>query len=143
MLMATAPFLGDAELAAYLIRGDRTPYRLAQDWLHELRTKYPYPGDHLQDRVVVLVGKNTRSSGEMVAIAFRGRTNTCIAGEKTAGLATVVRQNVLSDGSSFNITVGMMADRMGRTYPNGVEPDHRLQPGKEIEQAVTLFAGDC
>lgn len=139
MLMATAPFLGDAELAQSLIRGNRTPYRLVENGLQDLRTRYPYPGDHLQDRVVVLVGKNTLSSGEMVAIAFKGRTNTCIAGEKTGGLATVVRPYVLSDGSTFAITEGMMADRIGRTYPDGVEPDHRLEPGgKEIEQAVAL-----
>lgn len=139
MLMAMAPFLGNAELAQFIIGGTRTPYRLAEHGLQELRTRYPYPGDHLQDRVVVLVGRGTLSSGELVAIAFKGRTNTCIAGDKTGGLATVVRAYELSDGSTFAITAGMMADRMGRTYPDGVEPDHRLAPGdKEIERAIAL-----
>jgi carboxyl-terminal processing protease len=139
MLLATAAFLGDGDLAASVVRGDRTPYRLGEHGLQDLRARYPYPSDHLQDQVVVLVGRSTLSSGEMVAIAFKGRTNTCIAGEKTGGLATVVRPHVLSDGSTFAITVGMMADRMGRTYPDGVEPDHRLEPGgNDIEQAVAL-----
>jgi C-terminal processing protease CtpA/Prc len=144
MLMATAPFLGDGELAGYLIRGERTPYRLSQDWLKDLRSRHPYPGDRLQDRVVVLTGKGTLSSGEMVAIAFRGRTNACIAGEKTGGLATVVYRNMLPDGSFFNITRGMMTARIGRTYPEGVEPDRRLEPGdKGIEQAIGLLSGGC
>jgi hypothetical protein len=51
---------------------------------------------------------------------------------------------MLPDGSFFNITRGMMTDRIGRTYPEGVEPDRRLEPGdKGIEQAIGLLSGGC
>lgn len=73
--------------------------------------------------VAVLVGPTTASSGEAVAIAFRGRSLTRLFGATTRGLTTSNRVFPLSDGSLLNLTTAAFADRMGTQYENGVTPD--------------------
>lgn len=73
--------------------------------------------------IEVLLGKETGSSGEAVAIAFKSRQNTSFAGEKTSGLTTGNEEFVLNDGSSLFLCTCEMADSAGKTYPEGVVPD--------------------
>ncbi len=73
--------------------------------------------------VAVLVGPTTASSGEAVAIAFRGRSSTRLFGATTRGLTTSNRVFPLSDGSLLNLTTAAFADRIGTPYQNGVTPD--------------------
>lgn len=73
--------------------------------------------------VAVLVGPTTASSGEAVAIAFRGRPSTRLFGAATRGLTTGNRVFPLSDGSWLNLTTSAFADRTGATYLEGVKPD--------------------
>ena len=73
--------------------------------------------------VAILVGPTTASSGEAVAIAFRGRSSTRLFGATTRGLTTSNRVFPLSDGSLLNLTTAAFADRMGASYQTGVTPD--------------------
>lgn len=73
--------------------------------------------------VAVLIGPTTASSGEAVAIAFRGRPATRLFGTTTRGLTTSNRVFPLSDGSLLNLTTSAFADRSGTIYPSGVMPD--------------------
>ena len=73
--------------------------------------------------VAILVGPTTASSGEAVAIAFRGRSSTRLFGATTRGLTTSNRVFPLSDGSLLNLTTAAFADRMGTSYQTGVTPD--------------------
>jgi carboxyl-terminal processing protease len=71
----------------------------------------------------VLIGEATASSGEALAVAFRGRPNTCFVGEKTNGLSSSNRPFELSDGAELWLTVAYFADRNGVRYESGLEPD--------------------
>lgn len=73
--------------------------------------------------VAVLVGPTTASSGEAVAIAFRGRSSTRLFGATTRGLTTANRVFPLSDGSLLNLTTAAFVDRLVTPYQNGVTPD--------------------
>ena len=73
--------------------------------------------------VAVLIDRSTGSSGEAIAIAFRGRPHTRFFGEHTAGVATVNEPFELSDGAALWLTVGVQADRTGKQYLNGLVPD--------------------
>lgn len=73
--------------------------------------------------VAVLIDHNTGSSGEALAIAFRGRPQTRFFGEHTEGVSTVNGVFPLSDGASLWLTVGVQADRTGRQYLDGLAPD--------------------
>jgi C-terminal processing protease CtpA/Prc len=73
--------------------------------------------------VAVLVGPRTASSGEAVAVAFRGRPNTYFVGAPTAGLATSTMRISLPDGAELLLAAGYLADRMGRRYEGPIAPD--------------------
>jgi hypothetical protein len=73
--------------------------------------------------VAVLIGPSTISSGEALAIAFRGRPNTRSFGHLTAGLSTGIGEFVLSDGAWMMLAVCASADRTGQVYGSWIEPD--------------------
>jgi carboxyl-terminal processing protease len=82
--------------------------------------------------VAVLIDRDTGSSGEAIAIAFRGRPNTRFFGEHTQGSSTVNDVIELSDGASLWLTIGVDADRMGKRYTAGLDPDEEIHPAKQM-----------
>lgn len=73
--------------------------------------------------VAVLIDGATASSGEAVAISFRGRPNVHFFGEPTAGLSTGNETIKLSDGAQMFLTTSVEADRNRVVYENGIKPD--------------------
>ncbi len=73
--------------------------------------------------VAVLHGKSTASSGEAVAVAFRGRPLTRSFGQPTSGLSTVNASFQLKDGAALVLTVATDVDRTGVIYGGALEPD--------------------
>jgi carboxyl-terminal processing protease len=94
--------------------------------------------------VAVLVDRGTGSSGEAVAISFAGRPRERSFGEHTAGYSTANEDDPLPDGAVLHLCVGTYADRTGRQYPDGIDPDLMLpapdsRPAEE-QDAVLLAA---
>ena len=91
MLTGIGPLLGDG-VCGYFVAGDqRVPIayrdgsafegrhvlcRVSAEGYHTLRAK---------KSIVVLTGHRTVSAGEIVALAFKGKAETCLIGEPTAG----------------------------------------------------------
>ena len=73
--------------------------------------------------VVALVGPRTTSSGEVVALSFRGRPTSILIGAPTGGFTTGNEFHELSDGAVFNITSSVYADRTGHRYGGKINPD--------------------
>jgi carboxyl-terminal processing protease len=97
---------------------------------HQLRS-IPVP------RVAVLTDIGVASSGESIAIAFRGRPNTRSFGSSTCGLSTAVNQFPLGNGARLGVVVSVMADRDGRRYGGVVEPDESVaDPTQVVIRAV-------
>ena len=92
-----------------------------------------------QAPVAVLVDDGTGSSGEGVALALVGRTNTRSFGARTYGVASANSGYRLSDGVNLVITVAMMVDPTGKTHPEGYTPDEVVDPAGEtpVEAART------
>jgi carboxyl-terminal processing protease len=82
--------------------------------------------------VAVLIDRGTGSSGEAIAIAFRGRPNTRFFGDHTAGVSTVNETFALSDGATIWLTIGVQADRTGKQYLEGLAPDESIQSGDKV-----------
>jgi carboxyl-terminal processing protease len=76
--------------------------------------------------VAVLIGFNTSSSGEAIAISFRGRPHTRSFGVFTAGFSTANASFSLSDGALMVLTTSVMADRAGQTFGSSIDPDERV-----------------
>ena len=82
--------------------------------------------------VAVLIDRDTGSSGEGIAIAFRSRPYTRFFGESTYGAATSTFPYTLSDGAQIFLVTGVMLDGKGNEYPDGVAPDQEILSGATI-----------
>lgn len=101
--------------------------------------------------VAVLIDNWTGSSGEAVAIALRGRARTRFFGEHTQGASTTNEVFTLSDGASMWLTIGVDADRTGKQYLNGLNPDEMVKGSDQpvspendpvVAHAVKWLAGN-
>lgn len=84
------------------------------------------PGYELEDSrpfVAVLTDSLTASSGEAVAVAFRGRDGARSFGTDTWGVSTANAAFPLGDGAVIFLTVSTMADRLGTVYGGPLAPD--------------------
>jgi carboxyl-terminal processing protease len=57
-------------------------------------------------RVAVLTSVHTASSGEALAVMFKGRPNTRFFGAKTLGMITVTDWSMINDSTALTISVG-------------------------------------
>jgi carboxyl-terminal processing protease len=90
---------------------------------------YKMPGT---PKVAVLIDSGTGSSGEAIAIAFQGRPEARFFGEHTAGVSTANEVFKLPDGAAIWLTIGVDADRTGKQYMNGIDPDEAISSSNAI-----------
>lgn len=76
--------------------------------------------------VAVLFDRGTGSSGEAVAISFAGRTRERSFGEHTSGFSTSNGMHRFPDGAALFLCEAVEADRAGKLYPDGLDPDEKL-----------------
>lgn len=77
--------------------------------------------------VAVLTDGKTASSGEAMAVSFRGRSQTRSFGAPTYGVSTANGGFRLSDGAWLYLTVSTMADRNGTLYGEKIQPDQPVE----------------
>jgi hypothetical protein len=73
--------------------------------------------------VAVLIGPGTGSSGEFLAIAFKGRKNTVFIGKETAGYVTATQGFKINDAVMLLLSTGYGRDRNGKIYDTALAPD--------------------
>ncbi len=61
-----------------------------------------------------------------MAIAFAGRARERSLGEHTAGFSTSNGRHQLPDGAALHLCEGIEADRSGKLYPEGLDPDEKV-----------------
>jgi carboxyl-terminal processing protease len=83
----------------------------------------PYRISRPDAPVAVLLGKETASSGEIIALALTGRPNTRSFGSPTRGLTTANMSLPMSDGALIFLTIAVVADRSGKAYGGEITPD--------------------
>lgn len=94
--------------------------------------------------VAVLLGSGTASSGEMTAIAFRGRDRTRTFGAPSAGLTTANGSHRLPDGATLLITTTGVHDGAGRFIEGGLTPDEATPDEQTVARALGwLQTQDC
>ncbi|TXC66747.1 hypothetical protein FSC37_15815 [Piscinibacter aquaticus] len=130
MLAGLWPLLGDGDLGHFDFPSGRKAWGMESGSfpgrMPSLRALPPATPVLQRQRVALLIGPRTASSGEIVAIAFAGRHGVRSFGHQTAGQASANRAVPLPDGSILALTVAQVSDRSGRVYPQGIEPDVRL-----------------
>lgn len=93
--------------------------------------------------VAVLTGPGTASSGEAIAISFRGRPLARSFGGYTMGLSSGNVSLPLDDGALIALTTTLMADRNGQVYGGRIRPDEvvpaRLDSGDHALDAAMAW----
>ncbi|MGE0358098.1 MAG: S41 family peptidase [Burkholderiales bacterium] len=79
--------------------------------------------------VAVLIGKDTMSSGEGIAVSFIGRPLTRTFGKPTRGRSSANVGFRLSGGGMLIVTYGPFADRNGTIHGPRVVPDQEITSG--------------
>jgi len=110
-----------------VLLGERSPMSL---------DSAPYVLRHPAPPVAVLIGPRTASSGEAVALAFRGRPATRSFGQKTSGYSTANVPTPLPGGSTLSLTVSVSVDRNLKGDGGKLEPDVAVEDGVEAESAA-------
>lgn len=129
MLTGIGPLLGNG-VCGYFVSGDhRVPIAYEDGSAIQGRhvrcrvSNQGYRTLRPQRSVVVLTGRRTVSAGETVALAFKGRAQTLLIGEPTAGLTTANATYSLSDGSMLVLTFCQEADCSGHVCDGSIVPD--------------------
>ena len=82
-----------------------------------------YQLKNVNKKIAVLINSNTASSGEAIAVAFKGLPKTRFFGNKTRGQTTANSTFYLSDSSMIALMVGVYADRNKTLYGKPIIPD--------------------
>lgn len=133
MLVGVGTLLGEGEWLVF-----RSPWRQEVAFYRDGKAgtdrrgvvaecKTPYQLKRAWPPVAVLIGPMTASSGEFVALAFRGRPRTRSFGEPTYGLPTSNYSKELSDGAVVALTTSLGVDRTGQTFDSPIPPDHLIK----------------
>src|SRR5690606_30832384 len=128
MLAALQPLLGDGPIGGVRDRQGRF-----HDW-RQMRKPDERRGQAsaLQGaRVAILLGADTASSGEAVAVAFHGRPGTRSFGRPTFGQSSSNATYRLPDGSRIALTTAVDVDRNGVAFGGRVHPDEATEPRQE------------
>ena len=129
MLAGIGPLLGEGVCGYFVADDQRVPIAY--------RNGVAFQGRHVGCRVsgegyrtqiarksiVVLTGRRTVSAGEIVAMAFKGKDQTYLFGEPTAGLTTANATYSLSDHSMLVLSICREADHTGRIWEGSIVPD--------------------
>lgn len=80
--------------------------------------------------IALLIDDAVGSSGEGVALQFKGRASTRFFGERTYGHASSNEGWMLNDDINMVVTTAMLRDRSGAIYPDGITPDVPVPAGE-------------
>jgi hypothetical protein len=150
MLAGIGPVLGE-DTVGYFI----DPDSVITSWIYEagtagvdsivVATSDPvYELVSPRPHVAVLTDGETASSGEAIAVAFRGRPDTRSFGQATWGVSTANAAFPLPDGAVIFLTVATMVDRDGTVYGEELVPDEIVSgsktgaPGSDAALAAAL-----
>jgi carboxyl-terminal processing protease len=149
MLKGLDPLLGQAPFGGF-VRPDRS----RQYW--ERRNGAIVPSSKLgavappafviqnSDKpVVVIIGPQTGSAGEMTALALIGRTGVRTFGAPSAGLTSANEIFPLEDGAHLVLTTSAAFDRTGKTYAGPVLPDQPVADASVEGAAREWLASQC
>jgi len=148
MLAYTAPLLdqkkvgmfldsGGSPEAEWVVSGEWVGLRIAGELTYKAKFGKSAHDFNARD-IAVLIGPNTQSSCEALAISFSGQSNVTLLGQPSAGLTTGNVQITLSDNSLLVLAVTRFADRTGRAYDGPVQPDTPTQLNADASDSDLL-----
>ncbi len=149
MLNGLGPILGPSPFGYFLLKGDevipwvRQNGRIVTAFGNGPSTQKIDPPELPPPAIAVLLGPQTSSSGEMVAIAFAGRANSKSFGMPSSGFTTANMPHRLADGALLVITETYVADRLRRKIEGPIVPDVQVSDHKILKTARGWLSENC
>lgn len=91
---------------------------------------------HGTQYIAVLINEETASSGEAMAVLFKGYANAKLFGAPTFGVSTGCEPFTLSDGSHLNLATSVFADKNHNKYGNAIHPDYPCPAEETLSKAI-------
>jgi carboxyl-terminal processing protease len=141
MLAGIGPLLGDGVCGYFVSAREKIPISYKDGAASQgkyVRCRVSNNGYKMKDgkkSIIVLTGSRTVSSGEIVALAFKGKEQVYLYGEPTAGYTTANATYTLSDNSMLVLTVCMEADRNGKICEGKILPDETISTRNRPDDA--------
>ena len=142
MATAVSSLLPDGELVYYHYRSYDVPVTLKNGVVSNAGTggKSLYPEEKLNVPVAILTDDMTASSGEALALCFRGLERTRTFGAPTAGYTSVNMLYNMYDGAQMYLTVAFDKARTGEIFKETpIEPD--VATDSPLEAALEWLRG--
>lgn len=142
MLAGIGPVLGSGVCGYFGTGDDRSHWSydegrsMMDDSAQCVVSRMPYTLLHPDPRVAVITGPFTASSGEVVAVAFRGRPGARSFGAPTAGYSTTNTNFDLSDGAMLFLATSVYVDRAMSAYGGAITPDEVVPTSTEGDAAL-------
>lgn len=144
MLQGLAPILGPGPFGAFVTpTGERSQWVLRDGRITTGDEDNPPGFPRIRAAyapVAVLMGPRTLSSGEMTAVAFRGRADTRFFGQPTGAYSTANQMIALSDGAALVVTTAFVEDRDGVAFTGAIPPDE-ITPLDQADEAAEAWLG--
>lgn len=147
MMGGIAPLYGAGTLETFEDRdGGRETVNVADGWLRMNENVWPQapampPVVASPRHIAVILGGQTASSGEILALGFKGQANVRFFGQPTAGATTANWSTRLTNGGLIAITTSRILDRAGKVHTGPVMPDERSD--QPHEAATRWLATKC
>jgi carboxyl-terminal processing protease len=150
MLTGLDPLLGASPFGFFLSGGTtsqawiRTPDGISPGIADPSRPLTPsFALAHATAPVALLIGPQTASSGEMIALALIGRQGVRTFGGNTSGFLSGNTVQSLPDGAHIAVTEVLVSDRTGKSYPDTIHPDVVTDPDGAEPAAHAWLRRQC
>jgi carboxyl-terminal processing protease len=98
-------------------------------------------GVPIVQKVALVVGPRTSSSGEILAILFRGQNGVKIFGAETSGQSTATSTVSLPNGGSLSVASSVTVDRAGTAFNAKLAPD--VTTDEPLNEASEWLSSAC
>ena len=127
MITGLGPLLDKGTLGYFVSNNKKNPWKLMEKgekmWSNNAYVPNAYKLKKRPERIALLIGGRTASSGEFTLVSFIGQDNTRLFGQPTAGYTTGNRTFILSNGSSLMLSTSNAADRDKKDHLGAINPD--------------------
>lgn len=133
MMAGLAPLIGEGFIGGSVDQNEELyrEYKIKDGQFYDTNNQVGAMGDQpiisSDEKVAILLSQYTISSGELVAIAFKGRDNVKFIGDHSGGLTTGNGYDQLTDELLMTISQSIMSDRNNNIYDKNVPVDEYVK----------------
>lgn len=132
MITGLGPLIGEGALGYFTKDGkNKNPWKYKNGKSYNVKVSKPYTIKNKDQKIAVLIGPSTASSGEATTISFIGKKNVKTFGQPSAGFTTGNQGYNLSDGKTLYLAASYEMDRTGKEYTAKIEPDVLIAPSSD------------